>query len=270
MNEILDGVRVLLSLSFLFFASWSDWRRREVSNRVWLVMAPLAFVLTTFQFIISRHSFELLQFYLVSFALTAGLSVALFYVGAFGGADAKALMCLALALPSYPLDLYRYLFRRGSGPLVSPVFPISVFSNGVLLAALTVVYAALRNVVWRFRTGRRLFEGFERESFWRRFLTFFTGYKVRVSDLERGHMYPLEDIAVKESGESERRLLVFPRDEKVDGVVKRILKAKREGRLPDVVWATPGLPLLVFLTAGLVVALVFGDIVWIVLGFILA
>jgi len=263
MNEILDGMRVLLSLSFLFYASWSDWKKREVSNKVWLVMAPLAFALTTFQYIL--FSPQLLQLYVFSFVITAALSIALFYAGGFGGADAKALMCLALALPSYS----NYLFQSDA-PFVPPIFPITVFSNGVLFAAFTVVYAALRNSVWRLRTGRKIFEGFEDESTWRKVLAFFTGYKIKVSKLEKGHMYPLEDIGVKETGETERHLLVFPKDEKVEGIVERILKAKQEGRLQNEIWATPGLPLLVFLTAGLIVALVFGDLVWIILRFILA
>jgi len=263
MNEILDSGRVLLSLSFLFYASWSDWKKREVSNTVWLMMAPLAFALTTFQYVV--FSPRLLQFYALSFAITAALSIALFYVGAFGGADAKALMCLTLALPSYP----DYLFQS-SATLVSPIFPITVFSNAVLLAALTVVYAVLRNSVWRLRTGRKFFEGFENESVWRKVLAFLSGYKVKAVELEKGYMYPLEDIGTKETGKIERQLLVLPKDEKREMIVERILSATREGRLQNEVWATPGLPLLIFITAGLIVALVFGDLVWILLRLVLA
>jgi prepilin signal peptidase PulO-like enzyme (type II secretory pathway) len=39
----------------------------------------------------------------------------------------------------------------------------------------------------------------------------------------------------------------------------------REGRLPNGVWATPGLPLLVFVTVGLIVGLIYGDIVWVII-----
>jgi len=261
-KEFLDAARVVLCLSVFVYASWKDWEKREVSNKVWLLMAPSAFALTLLQYVL--FSPQLLAFFAFSFGITAGLSVALFYAGAFGGADAKALICLALALPSYP----SIVFQFGVG-FVSPVFPVTVFSNGVLLAALTVVYSVLRNVTWKVRTRRSLFEGFERESFWRKAVAFLTGYKVRVAALEKGHFYPLEDVDVKKTGEGRRRLLVMPRDEKVEGIVERLLSAAREGQVQDEVWATPGLPLLVFLTAGLVVALVFGDIVWIFLRFIL-
>jgi len=258
LNELLDGARVLLSLSFLFFASWSDWKKREVSDKVWLVMAPLAFALTTIQY--SLFSPQLFQFYALSFAVTSAFSVALFYAGAFGGADAKALMCLALALPLYP----SYLLWS-SIMFMSPLFPITVFSNGVLLAAFTVVYAVVRNLVWKLRTGGKFFEGFENESTWRKALVFLTGYKVKATALEHGHFYPLEDIDITKIGENEKRLLVLPRDEKAEGVVEKILSATREERLPNEVWATPGLPLLIFITVGFIVALTFGDLVWILL-----
>jgi preflagellin peptidase FlaK len=38
----------------------------------------------------------------------------------------------------------------------------------------------------------------------------------------------------------------------------------------DSVWATPGLPFLIFITAGLVLALFVGDIVWICIRLALA
>ncbi len=261
-NELFDGARVLLSLAFLVYASWSDWKEREVSNKVWVILAPLAFALTTIQYVFLAQ--ELLFYYVFSFVVMSVLAVALFYAGAFGGADAKALMCLALALPYYPI----YLLPRVS--FFSPIFPLSVFSNAVLLAALTVVYALLRNSVWRLRKGARLFSGFENESVWRKILVLVTGYKVDVATLEKKvHVYPLEDISTKETGVDERRLLVVPTDETQETIMARILTAGREGKIQNGVWVTPGLPLLIFITAGLIIALSVGDIVWLLLRFVL-
>ena len=260
MNEVLDGLRVLVSLVFLGYASWSDLRKREVSNKVWVIFAPVALTLTSLQFFLfspfSSYSF------VVSVVVTSGISVTLFYAGAFGGADAKALICLSLALPSYPTHLLQPSFR-----LLSPLFPISVFCNAVLLAALSAFYVLLRNYLWKRRTGKKLFEDFEEVSFSRKILTAVSGYKVKVVELEKKEfLYPLEDIRVVETGESERKLIVIPRDEEREEIVERILEASREGKLECDVWVSPGLPMLVFITAGLVLALVFGDIIWVLLG----
>jgi len=260
--KALDAARVVLCLSFFVYASWNDWKKREVSNKVWAVLAPLAFALTTIQYVFFAQ--DLLFYYALSFTVTFVIAVVLFYAGAFGGADAKALMCLALALPYYPI----YLLSNVA--FFSPILPITVFSNAVLLAAFTVVYAVLRNSLWKLRTGSRLFAGFENESVWRKIIALMTGYKVELAALEKSaHVYPLEDIAAKETGEDERRLLVFPKDETQETIVARILSAGREGKFQNGVWVTPGLPLLIFITAGLIVALLFGDIVWLLLRFIL-
>jgi len=262
LNELLDGARVLLSLSFMVYASWSDWKEREVSNKVWAILAPLAFALTTIQYVFFAQ--WLLFFLVVSFVVTFVIATVLFYVGAFGGADAKALMCLALVLPYYPIYLL------SSAAFFSPILPLTVFSNAVLLAALTVVYALIRNILWKLRAGR-LFVGFENESVWRKTLVLVTGYKVELATLEKSaHVYPLEDIAAKETGENERRLLVFPKDETQETIIARIVSAGREGKLQNGVWVTPGLPLLIFITAGLIIALLFGDIVWLLLRLVLA
>lgn len=260
--QILDGLRILLCLSFFLYASWRDLKTREVSDKVWIVMAPFALALTLIQFVV--FSPQSLLLYVISFAITAVLSFVLFYFGAFGGADAKALMCLALVLPLYPNALFVFYV-----PLVSPIFPLTVFSNGVLLAALSVVYAVLRNLFWRVRARRRLFEGFENESVWRKVLVFLTGYKIKAASLEKGYIYPLEDVSPNETGETERKLLVFPKDEERETIVGRILNARQEGKLPEDVWVTLGLPLLVFITLGLIVSLITGDLIWLLLSLIL-
>ena len=262
MNVMFEAARVILSLFFLLYASWSDWKQREVSNKVWIAFAPAAFSLTMAQFIILAEGS--LFNYLLSFAITSVMSIALFYAGAFGGADAKALMCIALALPS-PIYLVP------SVRLFLPIFPFTVFSNAVLLAALTAVYALLRNFVWRLRVGTGLFAGLEKESIWKKITALITGYKVEPASLEKSpHSYPLEDVIVKENGEMERKLLAFPKDETREAIVARIVAAGRDGKIQKGVWITPGLPLLIFITAGLIIALLAGDLVWIILRFILS
>jgi preflagellin peptidase FlaK len=258
---MLDGVRISVCLIFFIYASWSDLKKREVSNKVWAVLAPLGFALTFLQFYL--FSPDMLQILAFSFVVTSAVSVALFYAGAFGGADAKALICLSLVLP-YPVHLLQPI---GYSP---PLFPITVFTNAVLLAASTVLYAIMRNILWKYRTGKRIFEGFEAQSMGRKALAFLCGYKVNINGLEKmKHFYPLEDLMVTETGKTERRLLVFPSEEKKEKVVEKLIDARDKGELGGDVWITPGLPLLVFITAGLIIALTLGDIIWVALGLVL-
>jgi preflagellin peptidase FlaK len=264
-NQIFDGARIILCLSFLIYASWSDYKTREVSNKVWVILGPSALALTGFQILFySSQPLQLLQLYVLSFAITSVLAIAIFYVGGFGGADAKALMCIALALPVYP----GYFLSEPVG-FVSPLFPLTIFTNGVLLGALSVFYALFRNLLWKVRNSGGVFEGLETGSFGRKFLALISGYKVNLSKLRTGHLFPLEDVYVDEEGETKRRLLAFPKDGEQEEIVSRIEANVDRESLEGGVWATPGLPFLIFITAGLMVALAYGDIVWILLSLIL-
>ncbi|NWG10496.1 prepilin peptidase [Candidatus Bathyarchaeota archaeon] len=269
MQIILSTLRISVALIFLLYASFSDYKTREVSNKVWVFFALSALALTVVELPYYWSMPDILS-YGLCFGLTAAFAVILFYSGGFGGADAKALMCLALVLPFYPEILLTPL--SGTISLISEkFFPISVFSNSVLLAAATAIYIFLRNITWRIRTSRELFEQSQKnESFGKKALVLITGYKISVNKLkEKWHVYPLEDI--EETGnELKRKLLLVPKDESREAIVERLAKAVEAKKIQDMVWATPGLPMLIFITAGLIIALFLGDIVWIFVRFLLA
>jgi preflagellin peptidase FlaK len=268
-QQLLSLARTGLAIAFLFYASWSDNRTREVSNNVWAVFAPVALVLTFIE--VYLYQFSQLPVYGVCFGLTALFSVVVFYAGGFGGADAKALMCLALALPFYPVNLVTPLSGTIS-PISRNLFPLSVFTNSVLMAALMTLVMLGYNTLWRVRTGKKLFEGgkYENESIGRKALVLITGYKVSVQKLkEKWHLYPLEDANEDSESNLKRKLVTLPKDEERDAIVARLDKAVKNGKIQNGVWATPGLPFLVFVTAGLVLALFVGDIVWICIRFAL-
>lgn len=263
MQIILQATRVTVSLLFLLYASWRDYQTREVSNRVWVFFAPIALVLSLVEFLL--YSPWNLPYFAMSIGATTLLALLLFYVGGFGGADSKALICLALALPFYPILLFTPLLTGGLSPLSQYLFPLTILSNGILLAAATAVYLLFRNLVWHKKTGKKIFEGeLAKESFGKKIVVLITGYKVSIAKLkEKWHIYPMEDIEANACETCpERKLVIVPKDEGRDSIVERLSAAVDSGKIGDSVWATPGLPMLIFLTVGLIVALVLGDLVW--------
>jgi preflagellin peptidase FlaK len=268
LQVIFDLARSSIALMFLLYASWSDYKTREVSNNVWLLFAPIAFALTMTE--LFEYSASDLIAYAVCFGLTAGFAIALFYCGGFGGADAKALMCVALALPFYPSGFLRPL--TGEVSVISRNYlPISVFTNSVLFAAFTAVAILVYNLAWRLRTHENLFQGdHRRESIGKKILALVTGYKVPVEELKaKWHVYPMEDVKRDQENLLRRRLIILPRDEGRTEVVERLDDAVKTGIIPNGIWATPGLPMLIFIFAGLITTLFFGDIVWTCLKLIL-
>ncbi|RLI43142.1 hypothetical protein DRO59_01900 [Candidatus Bathyarchaeota archaeon] len=267
MQNILAAIRTMVTLIFLLYASWSDYKTREVSNNVWILFAPPAFTLTFLELLFYNPS--LLYLYGLCFALTSAFAITLFYLGGFGGADAKALMCLALALPFFPKNLLTPL--SGKISIISQNFlPFTVFSNSVIIAAATAIYIFIRNIVWHKKSGTSLFGGsHQKESFWRKILVLITGYKVPIKKLkEKWHYYPLEDVKEKSENELQRKLIVMLNEKEREAVVERLAKAIENGKIQDMVWASPGLPMLIFITAGLITALLFGDFVWMFVSFL--
>lgn len=259
------AAQVAVTVIFLAYASWSDYKTREVSNRVWVIYAPIAFTLTLAELLI----FESSQLWL--FGLSAGLSVGfaflLFYSGGFGGADAKALMCIAVALPFFPAALVTPALADGLSPLSKVLFPMAVLSNAVLIAALSALALLFWNIGSKVTSGKPLFDGsLAYESLGKKILVLVTGKKFPIDTLKaKWHVYPMEDVAVDESDQESlrRKLVIVPKDEGRDEIVKRLSDAANEGKIESKVWATPGLPMLIFMTVGLVIALSLGDIVWV-------
>lgn len=191
---------------------------------------------------------------LISIAVTVGLSLLMFYLGLFGGADCKAFICLSLALPTFPLSSNLPLIQ------LNPFFPLAVLYNAYLFSISILLLVAVRNLDWKFRKGKRFFQDMERSSFSRRLIALLTGYKTTLKDLQcKVHLYPMEEI-VDVDGRSVRRLRLFMGAE----TDRNQLVENLEGRLKDFekeeVWVTPGIPLLLFVWIALVTNAFMGDV----------
>ncbi len=266
MHELILAVQITLTLVVLVYASWSDYKTREVSNRVWVIYAPIALALSLAELLLFEPS--QLPLYALSFGVTAGIALLLFYAGGFGGADSKALMCIALALPFVPNLLITPLLSVS--PISQIIFPITIFGNAVLFAAAGGIYMIMKNIVWHKKTRSKMFPGtLASESIGKKLLVFITGYKMDISKVKaKWHIFPMED-ADNSFPDPKRQLVIVPHEEGREKIVERLSNAIEVGKIDRFVWATPGLPMLIFVTLGLITALFFGDIVWLLVNALL-
>lgn len=247
----LDVIGLAASLAFLIYSSWRDIVSREVSDRVWMIFYPVGLALTAIRLTVQTGSW--LQI-LLSVAVTVAISLALPFLGLWGGADGKGFICLALMNPLIPSlgNLSR---------IADPFFPLVVFSNAYVASLVSMLYPIQRNL--RMRRQHGLFEGLEHESYLHKATAFVTGYRVPIDELEsKPHLFLLESIHQREP--TARRLFQF--DPRVDSdrgkELAEIKKAADSGLLRGDIWVSPGLPFLVFVTLGLGISLLFGDVVW--------
>jgi len=255
----LDLIGILASFTFLGFSSWRDIVSREVTDRLWVVCYPIGLLLLVLRLVAQTGSWLLLLFSVASALI---LSIALPHLGLWGGADGKAFLCLAIMNPVTPV-LGAFVL-----PIVNPFFPLVVFSNAYVASLASILYPIQRNL--RTHASHELFEGLDEEGRFRKVAAFLTGYRVAVEELESNHfLFPLE--SVRRQGSALERHFKFEMrvDSDLQKEVAEIRAAADSRLLRGPVWVSPGLPFLVFVTVGLGLSLLLGDIVWYIVSSLL-
>ncbi|MFB6153809.1 MAG: prepilin peptidase [Halodesulfurarchaeum sp.] len=168
----------LLAVPVLGWAAVRDVRTRRVPNGVWWPLVLLGIGLLVWEGSIRAGAQFGFRLWAVRVALSLGivvpLSYAFWYVGGFGGADAKAFMVLAVLFPTFPT--YHVLDR--TLPFVVTdlgVFSLTILTDTVLVGLLFPLALGFRNLV-------------RGEISWVMFL----GHRVPAGELERRHGSLLE------------------------------------------------------------------------------
>ena len=250
---IIDTAAVLVSLFFLVLGSISDLKTREVDDKIWLFYGPLGVVLTTVRVVLEPSLLVLVG---ISFAIAFIISMGLFYFGLTGGADAKAIICLGLTLPLPPSSWHPLI------GFVHPFFPLVVVIMSFISSGSMALWFCVRNTVSYARLKGGMFSGLEHESMTRKALAFASGYPTRIANLKSTfYLYPLEEVTPAGANRPSERHFKFFADIETDRdkLVSQFIDAAKPLGVNEMVWVTPGLPMLLFIVVGLIIALVFGD-----------
>ncbi|MFB6163059.1 MAG: A24 family peptidase C-terminal domain-containing protein [Halococcoides sp.] len=166
----------LVAVPVLGWAAWKDIRTRRVPNAVWYPLLALGIVVlvwdaTTYLGATPTPGAALFVVRVVlSIGLVVPLAMGFWLLGAFGGADAKALMTLAVLFPTYPyygivvpsMSAFDALPAALSLPLFTPMaglFALTILANTVLAGVAYPVTLAVRNALagrrsWLMAVGR--------------------------------------------------------------------------------------------------------------------
>ncbi len=149
--QIIEYMAISISLFFFGLGSLFDLKTREVADKVWWAYAPIGLALTAYRLFLNPSSLILT---IVSVGVTFLISFGFFYFGLFGGADAKAIICLGLTLPLMPSS-----FQSVMG-YVHPFFPIVVVITSYICSASVALWLFLKNSIV-YLTGNHIFAGLE-------------------------------------------------------------------------------------------------------------
>ncbi|MDZ7746689.1 MAG: A24 family peptidase C-terminal domain-containing protein [Halobacteriales archaeon] len=322
-----DLLRLTVVPVFLW-AAYRDIQTRRVRDELWAPLLLLGVVVLAVDGLaavsVGGPRLQLFGIHLaVSLGIVAPLGYLFWRLGGFGGADAKAIIVLALVFPEFPV----YLLANGSLPLTETplgVFSMTVLSNAVLVGLISPLLLAGRNLLAG-RVSLAMFVGRPASvsdvgSAYGNLLETPDGLTRRGLDLDALRMYlrwrqlTLADIRADPARYRHPGSILTDAGDPTDGALAAgpdvadgslpgadtpvpavrlidpddpwgaaaflaAIDSSAYGTTPeqlregldvlaerDTVWLTPGLPFIVPITVGLLVALVYGDLLYALLG----
>jgi len=224
MIEFLTNYNIIgigLALTMLIVGSIIDVWKREIHDYYWIGFGSIGFLLL---FIDPDLIPNLLT---IGFALIiAPFVILLWRLGLFGGADAFALIALAVIAPMATI----------SDNLVTP---FTTLSNAAVLFVLPLLINVVRNVISQIK-GEDIFEEFD-ESAAKKLAAILMGYRAKTPKFG----FAIEKI---ENGKKKFDLAIHHAE-------------NQEFCTKSNTWITPGIPYLLLITGGFIIQLFYGDII---------
>ena len=212
---------IILALIMLILGSIIDIWKREIHDLYWIVFGGAGIVLAVL------NPNIITQLLSIGFALIiAPFVIIVWRIGLFGGADAFALIALAVIAPVASLN-------DGS------ISPFTTLSNAALLFVIPFLLNLIRNGISQIR-GNNIFEGFD-ESLSKKIIASFMGYKSKNPKFA----FSIEKIA---NGKKKLDLTIHHAED-------------QEFCITPNTWITPGIPYLLLITGGFIIQLIYGDII---------
>lgn len=214
-------IGISLALVMLVLGSIIDIWKREIHDYYWIGFGCVGFLLV---FISSDIIPNLLT---MGFALIiAPFVIIVWRIGMFGGADAFALIALAVIAPMATFT-------------DNPISPFTTLSNAAVLFVIPFLFNISRNIIAKIK-GEKIFEGFE-ESNTKKIIAMLIGFKAKNPKFA----FSIEKI---EQGKKKFSLAMHHAE-------------NQEFCSTPNTWITPGIPYLLLITGGFVIQLFYGDII---------
>lgn len=222
--------RLIVGTVILGYASYTDIKTRRAANILWLIMGSIGGILLVIQYFTIGFGDKIN--YLLFIPIMIGLVYVLFQLRLiFGGADAKALMAIAILVPLEPAISH---FPIWKGTLMP--FSWSIFSNSIILFLFIPLSLLIFNIAKRNT----------------QFPYCVLGYKMNINKAREKFVWPLEKIM-----DGKRKFVYMPKDFDVEDELNEF---EKHGITE--IWVTPKIPFMIPLLAGFICAFVLGDILF--------
>lgn len=230
---------LILALFFSFFfeaGEKTSLKDLKINKKIWVLVWGIA--ISTFLYLIYAklyisHDILFLNFLAIPLIMCF---VYLLYVSRllFGGADAKAVITIALLAPFYPQifsePVLGYFAVRYFWP-----YPIVILTNSIIVTLLLPIWYLVYNIA-------------KKEI---HFPSCLLGYKIDIDLAKRKYVWPMEQIK-----DGKKLSVYFPK--RSENIKENLEKLRECGAKR--IWVTPKIPFMLFLLIGFVLAYALGDI----------
>ena len=234
---------IFIPIAILFFDTF--WDREPVYdegkvNPVPVVLYAIAVIAALSLVVLEGTTLVVAQ--LLSIPVLMAVFILFYYLGVVrGGADAKALLALALMFPLYPIigNLPFISYPADSADVLQMTFPFTF----LILMNAAIIHAVAGPTMRFFRNLARRDFGFPE---------MFLGYRMDIADVQKNFVWPMEIVQ-----DDEVVLMLFP---KRSGDVKvELAKLKSKGL--ERIWVTPKDPFIIPMTLGIIFSVIVGNLV---------
>lgn len=216
-----DVIGITLALTMLIVGSIIDIWKREIHDYYWIGFGVVGFLLI----FINTNVFP----YLINIGIAliiAPFVIFIWRIGLFGGADAFALIALAVIAPMATIS-------------ENPVTPFTTLSNAAVLFIIPFIINVTRNSISIIR-HENIFEGFEEKKL-KKICAMLIGYRAKNPKF-------CFSIEKTEKGKKKLNLTMHHAE-------------KEEYCTTPNTWITPGIPYLLLITGGFIIQIFFGDLI---------
>lgn len=232
-------IRIFLAGGMLAAAAFFDMRKREVSDLLWVLFGSAMIPVYVLEFA-GGEPFNLFGT-AAAIMISGAVSFGIYKSGLFGGADALALVMLAVILPTLGGGIAEKLMPGHNTFLLHSVVPLVVLSNAVIFSLSQIAFNLISNAAYASKNRGKLFEGLEHESMGKKIVAVTIGYRTEIS--------PKFAFPIEQTIDGRRQFIFVPKNTETEEYESR-----------ENVWVTRGTPFLAFMLAGFISMLFVGDI----------
>lgn len=214
-------IRITIAISMLVTASILDIRKREINDILWIGFGIVAFAML----IISGDILGTAK--IIGLAMIiAPIVIVIWRLGIFGGADALCLIVLAGLAPMATI----------SGTYVTPITPLT---NAAVVSVIPIFVNLARNL-FAISRKRDIFAGLD-ETRINKIIAVFIGYRAR---------NPKFSFSIERNDGNHKKLnFGFQHAENAQFCST------------EETWVTPGVPYIIYIAAGFIIQIMYGDII---------